>query len=96
VRVLKLAADTMESDVHGALLALLSTNERFGYVDVEARVRPIEPEIPSISIPAPDLHGYDALIGGASLTRESRHVTHRSYSYTDGSFAQKQRRLGCT
>ena len=56
----------MESDVHAAFVALLGANERFGYVDVEAKVRPLEPEIPSISIPAPDLRGYNELIGGAS------------------------------
>jgi len=65
VRVLKLAADTMESDVHAALVALLGANERFAYVDVEAKVRPLEPEIPSISIPDPDLSSYDELIGDA-------------------------------
>ena len=65
VRILKLAADTMEPDVHAALVALLGNNEPFAYVDVEASVRPLEPEIPNISIPAPDLGDYDELIGGA-------------------------------
>jgi transposase len=65
VRILKLAADTMESEVHTALVALLDAHTSFGYIDVEAQVRPLEPEIPVVSIPAPDLHGYNDLIGGA-------------------------------
>ncbi|MBL4686671.1 MAG: IS21 family transposase [Nannocystaceae bacterium] len=65
VRILKLAADTMESDVHTVLVALLSAHASFGYADVEEQVRPLEPEIPVVSIPAPDLHSYDELIGGA-------------------------------
>ena len=64
VRILKLAADTMESEVHAALAALLGEHHSFGYADVEARVRPLEPDIPVVSIPPPDLHGYDELIGG--------------------------------
>jgi hypothetical protein len=55
----------MESEVHTALVALLDAHTSFGYIDVEAQVRPLEPEIPVVSIPAPDLHGYNDLIGGA-------------------------------
>lgn len=65
VRMLKLAADTMESKVHSTLAALLDRHECFGYADVEALVRPLEPDVPLVSIPAPDLRGYDELIGGA-------------------------------
>ncbi len=65
VRILKLAADTMEAKVDATLAILLDRHESFDYLDVEALVRPCEPEVPLISIPAPDLRGYDELIGGA-------------------------------
>jgi hypothetical protein len=65
VRILKLAADMMESDVQDALATLLDGCRGFDYADVEALVRPREPEVPVVSIPDPDLHAYDQLIGGA-------------------------------
>lgn len=65
VRILKLAADTMESDVEAALSGLLKANQKFDYALVESTVRPRQPDIPVISIPAPDLQCYDQLLGCA-------------------------------
>lgn len=65
VRILKLAADTMEVNVDAALCGILDAQQRFDYVDVESLVRPRQPKIPIVRIPAPDLNGYDQLLGGA-------------------------------
>lgn len=65
VRILKLAADTMEADVDAALSVLLDAAACFDYSDVEFIVRPRQPERPVVTIPAPDLHCYDQLLGGA-------------------------------
>ena len=66
VRVLKLAAETMEADVARALARLLESRVHFDYGTVEALVRPCTPELPDITIPEPDLSSYDALLGGAA------------------------------
>jgi len=66
VRVLKLAAETMEADVEHALRRLLESRVRFDYATVEALIRPREPEIPVIRIAEPDLSSYDDLLGGAA------------------------------
>lgn len=66
LRILKLAAETMESDVEATLQVLLASRTRFDYVMVESRVRPRQPVIPMISIAQPDLTSYDALLGGAA------------------------------
>lgn len=66
VRILKLAADTMESRVEKSLAALLDGRRSFDYAAVEAAVRPRESEVPALSIPAPDLGAYDELLGGAA------------------------------
>jgi hypothetical protein len=62
VRVLHLAASTMQSSVESALTALLEAGEAFDYVTVRDRVAPVESEVPSVSIDAPDLREYDALL----------------------------------
>lgn len=66
VRVLRLAAETMECMVDEALTRLLEGRVRFDYAMVEALVRPRTPAIPVISIPSPDLSVFDTLLGGAA------------------------------
>lgn len=63
VRILHLAAKTMEADVEAVLLRLLEARGRFDYAAVETQVRPRESEVPVINIPSPTLEGYDELIG---------------------------------
>ena len=63
LRILHLAASTMESDVETALVLLdeqqiVPTSDR-----VKAIVAPSKPEIPVLEIPAVDLDGYDDLLG---------------------------------
>ena len=67
VRILHLAASTMESTVETALVSLLSLGQRFDYADVQAIASPRRSVVPTVSIPAPDLSAYDALLlGGAA------------------------------
>ncbi len=66
VRVLHLAASTMEGPVERALDQLLHKGEAFDYAAVKAIANPIQATIPAISIPAPNLSNYDHLIGGAA------------------------------
>jgi hypothetical protein len=67
VRVLHLAASTMEHDVERALDELLAARVRFDYVAVKARVKPETPTIPEMTPLVPDLLAYDALLmGGAA------------------------------
>lgn len=62
LRVLHLAASTMESTVAAVLEALLATDARFTYEDVRARVSPERPSLPQVQIDAPDLRAYDQLL----------------------------------
>ena len=62
VRVLHLAASTMESDVEAALGVLLDGDGPWDYATVRERVAPARPAIPMLSIGAPDLTPYDALL----------------------------------
>jgi hypothetical protein len=68
VRVLHLAASTGERAVEQALSALLERGEAFDYAAVKALAQPETPAVPALSIGAPDLGQYDALLaaGGAS------------------------------
>jgi hypothetical protein len=67
VRVLHLAASTMEADVEGALEMLLERGDPFDYAAVRALAAPHTSAVPEIAIGAPDLGAYDALLaGGAS------------------------------
>lgn len=68
VRILHLAASTMEATVERALDQLLAGGERFEYVDVKALVAPEQPTVPEVRVGAPDLRVYDGLLaaGGAS------------------------------
>ncbi len=65
VRVLHLAASTMESQVEAALDELLGREEPFDYAAVRAVVTPGRPSVPEIRIGTPDLGIYDQLIAEA-------------------------------
>jgi hypothetical protein len=67
VRVLHLAAATMESLVEKALMRLLEEDRPFDYAAVAAIAKPERPSIPTIHIPSPDLAVYDRLLATASL-----------------------------
>lgn len=64
VRILHLAAATMESRVDAALQLLLESGDRFAYADIKDLAAPERPAIPLIQIATPDLDAYDRLIGG--------------------------------
>lgn len=60
VRILHLAASTLEAEVEQALSLLLEAGERFDYVAVKALARPEPVTVPTVQIPEPDLSVYDA------------------------------------
>lgn len=68
VRILHLAASTMESTVEHALDELLGRGEPFDYARVKAIAKPEEKAVPVLSVPEPDLSVYDLLLtaGGES------------------------------
>lgn len=67
VRVLHLAASTMQADVERALETLLARGDRPDFAAVKALVAPEKPAIPVVHIPPPDIGEYDRLLaGGAS------------------------------
>ena len=67
VRILHLAASTMQTTVEKALAALLDAGNPFDYAAVKAIANPEQPAVPVIAIPAPDLYAYDRLlVGGAA------------------------------
>jgi hypothetical protein len=66
VRILHLAASTMESAVESALKQLLEGGEAFAYADVQHLAAPHEPEHPVVCIAAPDLTVYDAFLAGGA------------------------------
>lgn len=67
VRILHLAASTMQADVERALEALLERHERPDFLAVKTIAAPDKPIVPNVHIPAPDLAVYDRLLaGGAS------------------------------
>ena len=65
VRILHLAAGTLEARVERALAELLAGGESFDYAAVKALAHPEAAEVPTVSIPEPDLTAYDRLLGGA-------------------------------
>ncbi len=65
VRVLHLAASTLESDVERALELLLESGERFDYAAVKALAAPEKAPVPEVHIPPPDLAEYDRLLSAA-------------------------------
>jgi hypothetical protein len=65
VRILHLAASTMECQVEQVLRLLLAAGKPFDYVAVRDLATPVTPQVPYLnSIPAPDLKLYDALLQG--------------------------------
>ena len=55
VRILHLAASTMESTVERALIELLERGAAFDYADVKALASPEPPKVPEVRIPPPRL-----------------------------------------
>jgi hypothetical protein len=62
VRILHLAASTLQSDVEHALTMLLECGARLDYAAVKAIAAPETPAVPDIKIPAPDPSAYDSLL----------------------------------
>jgi hypothetical protein len=62
LRLLHLAASTMERPVEDVLVALLDAGEPISFDAVRGRVAPSRPVIPTITIPPPDLSVYDRLL----------------------------------
>lgn len=62
LRVLKLAAETMEGNVVKALEELLAAGELPDSEAVRARVAPRSPERPEVNVQEPSLHIYDKLL----------------------------------
>jgi hypothetical protein len=64
VRILHLAASTLEATVERALAERLASGEAFDYAAVRALVAPEKPKVPALAVlAAPDLGAYDALLG---------------------------------
>lgn len=66
VRILHLAASTMQADVERALETLLAQGDRPDFAAVKALAAPEKAEVPEIHIPAPDLAVYDRLLAGGA------------------------------
>jgi hypothetical protein len=67
LRILHLAASTMQSAVEQTLVALLDAAAPIDFEAVRTRVSPLSSPVPIVAIPAPDLRAYDhLLIGGAA------------------------------
>jgi len=64
LRILHLAASTMQTDVEVALEVLLETEDRFDYLAVKALAAPDKPEIPVIEREDPNPAEYDRLLAG--------------------------------
>jgi len=62
LRILRLAAQTMESEVAEALRETLDSGEVPLFEHIEAMVAPREPLLPVVEIPEVELSGYDDLI----------------------------------
>ncbi len=69
VRILHLAATTLESRVEAALRECLEAGERPSFEKVHAAAAPARPELPAVHIGEPDLAAYDALLGGGGRQR---------------------------
>ena len=68
VRILHLAATTMESTVDSALAMLLEAGEPFDYAMVKELASPAPPRAPVLSLSGmPDLRVYDSLLAGVSM-----------------------------
>ena len=69
VRILHLAATTMEATVDSALFLLLEAGQPFDYAEVRDLAEPKAPEAPLLTVrTAPDLKVYDGLLAGSLAT----------------------------
>ena len=67
VRILHLAATTMEATVDSALALLLETGRPFDYAEVRDLAEPKPPEAPTLTLSGqPDLKIYDSLLAGVA------------------------------
>ncbi len=66
VRILHLAASTMESVVETALATLLASGEEFDYARVKQLAAPEPQTVPSVSIPKVDLALYDRMLAATA------------------------------
>ena len=67
VRILHLAATTMESTVDSALALLLETGDPFDYGTVKELANPAPPRAPVLTLSGiPDLRVYDSLLAGVA------------------------------
>lgn len=64
LRLLRLAAVTMESEVETALTATLTAGKLPSYDTIKALVAPEQTRCPDIQLEDPDLHEYDTLLVG--------------------------------
>ena len=64
VRILHLAASTMEGPVERALAELLQGGERFDYAAVKAVAAPEPVDVPDVKIGVVNLAQFDRLLGG--------------------------------
>lgn len=62
VRILNLAAETMECRVDDALRTVIGGRQTFDFAAIEAAVVQREPETPTVHVSQPDLAQYDRLI----------------------------------
>lgn len=68
LRVLHLAASTMEADVESALDLLLDEGRTPVVESVKALVGPTETSVPDMAVPTVDLGGYDVLLRSREVT----------------------------
>lgn len=66
VRVLHLAASTLEATVAAALETLLARGAPFDYAAVRTLAAPARPDVPALAVGTPDLRTYDALLAGGT------------------------------
>jgi hypothetical protein len=66
LRILHLAASTMQSTVEQTLIGLLDAAAPVDFEAVRARVSPLSSTVPIVAIPAPDLRAYDHLLAGGA------------------------------
>ena len=66
LRILRLAARTMESDVAWALEQLMTTGEPWDDTDVESLLEPEPIEIPALTCGEVELEQYDRLLTGVA------------------------------
>ena len=64
VRILHLAASTLESQVDSALVHLLEAGAAFDYAAVKDLLCPKLIPVPALTLPSPDLQAYDRLLAG--------------------------------